>query len=187
MEKPQRVVYDAPRALTYDEYLRLKHVIGDEKFSDIVDFYLLTGIRRSDGIKVTADNFDFERTVATLPQHKQGTHKTIPISEDLAEVVRRMIACAGVGQSLIQIHPSTLTNRFRSLRRRAGLPRPITFHSQRHTFASWLAALGTDFKTLQEPIGHRSSEATQTYVHAFNPNKRSAIEKLVLPRKAGNG
>jgi hypothetical protein len=58
------------------------------------------------------------------------------------------------------------------------------FHSLHHSFASWLAALGTDFKTWQELIGHSSGEATQIYVHAFNPNKRSAIEKLRLPRKA---
>jgi site-specific recombinase XerD len=58
----------------------------------------------------------------------------------------------------------------------------LTFHSLRHSFASWLAAAGTDFKTLQELIGHTSGAATQIYVHAFNPNKRSAIDKLRLPQ-----
>jgi integrase/recombinase XerD len=76
---------------------------------------------------------------------------------------------------------------FRNARKRAELPSSLTFHSLRHSFASWLAALGTDFKTLQELIGHSSGEATQIYVHAFNPNKRSAIEKLQLPRMAANG
>jgi site-specific recombinase XerD len=82
VSKPRRVVYDAPRALTYDEYLRLKKAITSDTFSDIVDLYLLTGIRRSDGLRITSENFDFEQMVATLPQHKQGTHKTIPIGRD---------------------------------------------------------------------------------------------------------
>ena len=195
ISKPRRVVYDAPRALTFDEYLRLKAAINipsqdrrihnaRETFSDTVDFYFLSGLRRSDGLNVTSENFDFDSMMATLPQHKQGTHKTIPIGEDLAEVVIRMIQRVGPGKPLVSVHPSRLTDNFRAARDRAKLPSSLTFHSLRHSFASWLAALGTDFKTLQELIGHRSGEATQIYVHAFNPNKRSAIEKLHLPRKA---
>jgi integrase len=184
--KPRRVVYDAPRALTPEEFLKLKTAIKNEKFSDIVDLYVLTGIRRSDGLKVTSENFDFEGMIATLPQHKQGTTKTVPIGTDLACVVHRMIERVGIGKPLVQLHPSRLTDNFRAARKDAGLPASLTFHSLRHTFASWLAALGTDFKTLQELIGHRSNEATQIYVHAFDPNKRSAIEKLMLPRKAVN-
>ena len=58
--------------------------------------------------------------------------------------------------------------------------------SVRHTFASWLAAPGTDFKTLHKLIGRRPGEATHIYGHAFDSNKRSAIEKLTLPRKPAN-
>jgi integrase len=186
VSKPRRVVYDAPRALTYDEYLRLKEAITNEKFSDVVDFYLLTGIRRSDGLTLTAENFDLVQMTATFAQHKTGTHKVVPIGPELAAVVRRMVERAGPGQPLIQLHPSRLTDNFRAARTRAGLPASLTFHSLRHTFASWLAALGTDFKTLQALIGHSSGQATEIYLHAFDPNKRSAIEKLTLPRKAVN-
>lgn len=120
--KPRRVTYDAPRALTCNEYLKLNGSIRNEKFSDIVDFYLLTGIRRSDGLRITSENFDFERMVATLPQHKQGTHKTIPIGVDLASVVHRMVSRVGGGKPLVQLHPSRLTDNFRAARKRAGLP-----------------------------------------------------------------
>lgn len=186
VSKPKRVVYDAPRALTYAEYLKLKAAIKNEAFSDTIDLYTLTGIRRSDGLKITSENFDLEQMVATLPQHKQGTHKRIPIGHDLAELVKRIVERVGPEMPLVQLSVGRLTENFRTARINAGLPESLTFHSLRHTFASWLAALGTDFKTLQELIGHRSGEATQIYVHAFNPNKRSAIEKLTLPRKAVN-
>lgn len=186
VSKPRRVVYDRPRALTPQEFLRLKAAIKSVKFADVVDLYILTGSRRSDGLKITSDNFDFEGMIVTLPQHKQGTTKTLPIGPDLAMVAHRMIDRVGEGKPLVGLHPSRLTDYFREARKDAGLPSSISFHSLRHTFASWLAALGTDFKTLQELIGHRSNEATQIYVHAFDPNKRSAIEKLILPRKAIN-
>jgi integrase len=56
----------------------------------------------------------------------------------------------------------------------------------RHTFISWLASLGTDIKTVQVFAGHQSLESTRMYLHSFDANKRTAIEKLVLPKaKAG--
>ena len=79
-----------------------------------------------------------------------------------------------------------MTENCQTARADAGLPDSMTFHSLRHTVASWLAALGTDFKTLQELIGHKSNEATQIYLQAFDHNKRSAIDNLLLPRKAAN-
>jgi hypothetical protein len=54
----------------------------------------------------------------------------------IAEVVKRMAARVGPGQPLVQLHPSTLTTRFRDQRRRAGLPKSITFYSLRDTFVS---------------------------------------------------
>jgi integrase len=180
--KPKVVKYDAPRALTFDEYRKLKAAIKNPVFSDLVDLYLLTGIRRADGCNITSENFDLVQMVATLPQHKQGTHKTIPIGQDLAAVVRRIVARVGEGQPIVQVRPHRLTSNFKKAREAAELPPSLTFHSLRHSFASWLAAAGTDFKTLQELIGHTSGAATQIYVHAFNPNKRSAIDKLRLPQ-----
>jgi integrase len=185
LSKPKRVKYDDPRYLTFNEYLRLKEVIKSEVFSDIVDFYLLTGIRRSDGLKVTSENFDFELGTAKFLEHKQGTTRKLPITDDLRAVVDRMIARVGKGQPLIQLHESRLTGNFAAARERAGLPESITFHSLRHTFASWLAHAGVDFVMLQSLIGHQSQESTQVYLHAFNENKATALQRLKLPRKAG--
>lgn len=201
LKKPKKVSYDAPRCLTVEEFLALKKAIQEgaylkdlrkdkridpEEFSDIVDFYLLTGIRRSDGPSITSDNFNFERMIATLPQHKQGTTKSIPIGRDLEEVVRRMIARAGERTPLVRCHVNSLTYNFALARAKAALPPSITFHSLRHTFISWLASLGTDIKTVQTLAGHQSLESTRMYLHTFDTNKRTAIEKLVLPKaKAG--
>jgi integrase/recombinase XerD len=121
---------------------------------------------------------------ATLPQHKQANVKRIPISPDLAAVVQRIIERVGMGKPFVQMSDGRLTMNFCTARTKAGLPPSITFHSLRHSFASWLAALGTDFRTLQALTGHSSSEALGIYLHAFDPAKRSAIEKLHIPRAA---
>jgi integrase len=201
LKRPKKVSYDAPRCLTVEEYLSLKKAIHDgaylkdlrkdkriepEEFLDLVDFYLLTGISRSDGRNVPSENFNFEGMIATLPLHKQGTTKTVPIGKDLGEVAGRLIARAGKGKPVVRYHVNSLTYNFALGRAKAGLPSSITFHSIRHTFISWLASLGTDIKTVQVLAGHQSLESTRMYLHSFDANKRAAIEKLVLPKaKAG--
>lgn len=180
-KKPRRVVYDAPRYLTYEQYLALKAAIKNPLFSDIVDFYLLTGIRREEGKRLTSESFDFEAMTLTVYQSKQGTTKRIPISPDLLQVARRLIARVKPGEPIIPLHVSRLTGNFAAARDKAKLPESLTFHSLRHCFGSWLAAAGVDMRMIQELIGHRDATSTAIYVHAFDPNRRSAIERLHLP------
>jgi len=182
---PPRVVYDSPRALTPSEYLSLRSHAA-ENYRDIFDLYLLTGLRRSEGLPLTAENFNFETQTATFFQSKTQRHKTLPISSELAQVARRLIAKAGPGRPLVQVQASALTVAFRKARIRAGLPESITFHSLRHSFASWLAQAGVDFKTLQSLTGHRSGQALEIYLHSFEPSRRSAIELLRLPEAVTN-
>jgi integrase len=156
----------------------------EECYQDYLDLYLLTGLRRSDGLLVTSDNFNFEERTATFYQGKTQRHKTLPLTNDLSQVAQRLIDKVGLGQPFVTVDADTLTKSFGKARLRAGLPGAITFHSLRRSFASWLAQAGVDFKTLQSLTGHLSAEALQIYVHTFDPNRRSAIERLQLPKAA---
>ena len=57
---------------------------------------------------------------------------------------------------------------------RCGLPKEITFHSLRHTHASWLIANGCDLKTLSERMGH-ADEATTLRIYGHLMPGRDAV------------
>ena len=60
--------------------------------------------------------------------------------------------------------PSTVTQRFKALARELGLPPETTFHTLRHTHATWLLMNGFDMRTIQERLGHADVKTTlETY------------------------
>jgi integrase len=156
--------------------------IDDEAFKDVVDFYLLTGIRRSEGPPLRFDlHVDEDLGVLQLPQQKQRNFKIIPISKNLRPVLARLRLRSKQGE-LIPYTGDHLTRLFAAYVAKAGIPKGITFHALRHTFGTWLARAGVNQPLIQTLLGHSDSDSTQKYVHAYNPDLLHAVNKLKLPK-----
>lgn len=75
------------------------------------------------------------------------------------------------------MRPTTVSKAFSRLRDRLGLPKGCTFHSLRHTHATWLLANGANLKDIAERFGHANEATTlKLYAHAMPGRDQRAAE-----------
>jgi integron integrase len=66
------------------------------------------------------------------------------------------------------LHASAVQRAVRRAVRQSGVPKRVTCHTFRHSFATHLLEDGYDIRTVQELLGHRSVRTTMIYTHVLN-------------------
>ena len=134
--------------------------------------------------------------VIRVRQGKGQKDRYVMLSPRLLEILRAYWKAARPGDFLFPgatperpITPAAYGKVCRRARRAAGLGKHVTVHTLRHSFATHLLEAGTDLRTIQVLLGHRSFSTTARYVHvatASLASTQSPFDRLDLTPRGGH-
>jgi site-specific recombinase XerD len=131
-----------------------------------------TGLRISEALNLLPTDLDSKRMVVRVRQGKGKKDRYVTLFEGLLGSLRQywkayrpktwLFPGAIARQPLNRSSVERLCPVFCE---RAGIKKPVTPHTMRHSFATHLLEAGTDLRTIQLLLGHRSLNTTAVYLH----------------------
>jgi integron integrase len=97
---------------------------------------------------------------------------------------RRSVDPRGGGKRRHHIDESAVQRAIKHAVRKAGIEKPASCHTLRHSFATHLLERGMDIRTVQEQLGHKDVRTTQIYTHILNRGGNAVLSPLGSVLKA---
>jgi integrase/recombinase XerD len=161
-----------PVVLSKPEVYRVFSAVRNLKHRTALMTLYSTGIRVSELTRLQVADIDSKRTLIRVHQGKGKKDRYVPLSLTLLEALRRywkkyrskaaLFPSQRGGSALTK---GSITKVCADARNKAGLSKRVTPHTFRHSFATHLLEAGTDLRTIQIILGHRSLRTTALYLH----------------------
>jgi len=185
-KKPQKL----PVVLSPEEVLHFLECVGSMKHRAILTTCYAAGLRISEALRLKPNDVDSQRMVIRVEQGKGQKDRYVMLSPKLLETLRTYWRAARPKEWLFvgsipgqPITRSAVALVCREARQLSGIRKPISPHSMRHAFAVHLLESGTDVRTIQLLLGHRSLATTARYLRIATSKVCSASSPLdLLPR-----
>lgn len=199
MLKQRERVHDLPRVkrpqqlpvvLSREEVTRLLKVTSNLKHKALLMTAYSAGLRVGEVVRLKVSEIDSKRMVIRVTAGKGAKDRYTLLSPVALEVLREYFRLFKPKDWLFpgddpsdHLSERAAQQVFKDARRKAGIIKPATFHTLRHSFATHLLEDGVDMRYVQELLGHGNIRTTERYTHvsenALNRIK-SPMDKLGL-------
>jgi integrase/recombinase XerD len=193
-ESPARLLQNArldaplPVTLTEREERQFLHALAAEAGEsevgkrDRVLFTLLlkSGMRLSAALALNVDDLDLRNAVA-LTNGKHARVQRVFLARDVVRLLGAHLKRTGITAGPVflgrggRLSARQVQFRFHRYIDLAGIDRPVTVHSLRHSFATRLRQRTGDLQIVQAALGHRDIASTQVYCQLAEEEIRRAV------------
>jgi site-specific recombinase XerD len=160
-----------PVVMSQEEVSEFLDAVQSLKHRVILTVCYAAGLRISEAVHLTPAAIDSQRMTIRVEQGKGRKDRYVMLSPKLLDILRDYYRRVRPKEWLFPgdlpgqpITASAVEDACRTVRYRADLVKPVTPHALRHAFAVHLLETGTDLRTIQLLLGHRSLNTTAKYL-----------------------
>ncbi len=159
-----------PIVLSSEEVVRFLQAVPGLRSRAALTTAYSAGLRVSEVAALKVDDLDSSRMVIRVAQGKGGKDRYVMLSPPLLAILRAYWRLAKPAHWLFPgrdrdrpVSTATLQAACHVAAREAGLDKPVTVHTLRHSFATHLLEAGTDIRIIQVLLGHDRLATTAIY------------------------
>jgi site-specific recombinase XerD len=173
-----------PQVLGPDEVARMLSRARNPKHRALLMLLYSAGLRVGEVVRLRPSDLDVERGLLRVRSGKGNKDRYTLLAKRAMDAVRIYLDAY---PTELWLFPGTTPERHltaRSVQRvvkraaqAASIPKDVTTHTLRHSFATHLLEGGTNLRVIQELLGHQSARTTQIYTHV----SKSTLESVRSP------
>ncbi len=190
-----RIKRQIPRPLAFEDIINVINLSGEkndwtgQRDKTLLTLIYATGIRISEALQLNRIDVEDLETIRIIGKGKKI--REIPLIESAQIAIKQLLdnnenldknSPLFIGIKGKRLHSRQVQKTIEEIRNKLSLPKSLTPHTLRHSFATHLLEKGVDLRTLQELLGHSSLSTTQGYT-AVNSNIIHKTHKSAHPRK----
>lgn len=183
-KQPRRL----PVVMSDEEVRRLLECAHSLRDRALFETAYATGMRLGELTRLLITDIDSKRMVIRVDQGKGRKDRYVMLSASLLETLRGYWRQARPKGYLFPgdggkrpLSDSSAQKAFGRAKVAAGIAKPVSFHTLRHSFATHLLEDGVNVRTIQSLLGHRSLQTTERYTHVaenYLHQMRSPLDRL---------
>ena len=140
-------------------------------------------MRLQECVDLKIKDIDSEKMLVHIYHGKGGKERYTVLSNTVLKTLRKYYEAYHPhyylfeGRNNNKVSPRTIDNAIKKASKRAGITKPVSPHTFRHSFATHLLEQNVNLRVIQKLLGHSNIKTTTIYLHVSN----MAITNITSP------